>query len=179
MKDENENRLIEMQLHRLDMIAAAAEAKYGIGNLLEWMPSDFKEKWQRQNERLAKAVDDENYASVMQLVDGCIRAWGMMEDNAVRLGKGQAAVEWLEHKLPCGFTLRVAKNMSEARRIAENDVVVWSLDEVARVIKSEYTLVNQVKDTFPDAQISKISPAEAFDFKKGDEVLQPSSIRPD
>lgn len=167
MFTEKDSRLIEMELHRLDMIASATEAKFGIGNLPEWMPDDFKAKWQTQLEKLDDAVRRDNYPEVRQLVDGCLRAWKMMEDNAVRLGKGQDDVEWFECRLDCGFTIRIAKNASEARRITQDGVYVWSLDEVARVIKSEHTLVNQVKSVLPEAKVASVEP---FDFEKGDEI---------
>lgn len=158
MKKDNENlkRLIEMDLHTLDCYASKLEAVYGIGNLLKWMPDDFQNKWIKQNEKLAHAVGENDANAVKLIVQGCIRAWDMMEENAIKNNKRVNEPEFFEIKLDSGFHLRIAKNVSEARSVSQGGVYVWSLGEVARVIESDYTLVNCVKDVFPDAEVVRV-----------------------
>lgn len=172
MKNENHNfqRLIEMELHRLDMIASKLEARYGVGNLIDWMDEDFKTKWQRQMEKLASAVEENNPDTVRLVVDGCIRAWSMMEQNAKENGKPVNTPEFMEIKLDSGFHLRIAANVSEARQITSTGVYVWSLEEIARVLEKDYTLVNQIKNVFPDCKLTNVTKKKPFDFKNGDQI---------
>jgi hypothetical protein len=157
-----QNRLIEMELHRLDCYACAMEAVYGIGNLLEWMPDDFKEKWHRQQDKLAHAVEDGDAVVVRQLVHGCLKAWDMMKENADVQKRPNLSPECMEVVSDGGLHIRIAKNASEARILAKEGYVVWSLKEVARIIEKDYTLVNKIKDIFPDSEMKNIKEKSEF-----------------
>ena len=102
------------------------------------------------------------------MVEGTIRAWDALENNVRAQGIEPRNAECLEVKLESGFHLRVAKNHTEARSLSEGGVYIWSIKEIDRVIESEYTLVNLIKETIPGAELENI--AETFDFKKGDKL---------
>lgn len=155
METEN-STLIEMELHRLDCVACAYEAKWGIGNLYDYATPELRQKWDAQNEKLANAVSAQDYFLVRQLVAGSLRGWELLERSAAENGHAPIEPHFFEVQLESGFTLRIAKNVSEARAITKEGVFVWSLKEVARVIEKDYTLVNVIKQTFPEAAISNV-----------------------
>lgn len=152
---------------RLDEFVTAKESEWGIGNLQKWCSVTTADKMARQDEKLAAAIKAQDIRSVQDLVQGTMRGYEVMETEALANGHKPVAPEYLEVKLESGFHLRIAKNNSEARQVTQQGVYVWTLKEVARVIESDYTLLNKVKDVFPEAQISSVS---AFDWKKGDDL---------
>ena len=164
MDKNNKERMIEMELHRLDCFACEVEAKWGVGNLISYADEGLKKKWYSQNEKLDDAVSRNHVAEVRKLVDGTMRGWDALEKNAVAKGKKPTEPEYMEIKLPSGFHLRIAKSSSQARSCTESGVYVWSLAEVARVIEKDYTLVSEVKDVFPEAEVVKV------DFETGDKI---------
>lgn len=168
MLNEDTDRLIEMQIHRLDCFACEMESKWGIGNLIDYADDALKEKWYAQNKKLDDAVKNRNYGQVCQLVDGTIRGWEALEKAAIDAGKKPAEPEFMEVKLDSGFHLRIASSVSSARRASEKGVVCMSLGEVARLIEARYKDVYEVKKHIPDAIVESVS--EPFDFDKGDEI---------
>lgn len=165
--DDRDERLIDMELHKLDCVATEKESVYGIGNLHNWMGGDFKDKWDRQVKKLDDAVRNRDPVMVRQYVEGFIRAWESMEKNAIEKGMKADSPQFFEVKMPCGGILRIAKNQSEARQVSESGKITWSLDEVARVISKEYELINQVKDAIPGTVVNSV---KKFDFKNGDDI---------
>lgn len=147
---------IKRWIDKLDQVAIAKEAVWGIGNLLEFISQETADKVRRQDQKLADAIKRQDIAAVQELVNGYIRAYDVMENEARLRGHAPIFPEAMEVALPSGFRLRVAKNANEARSVTEEGVYVWSLQEIAHVIESECTLVNKIKDTFPEAQVTAI-----------------------
>ena len=147
-------------LSRLDQHAIAKEAIWGVGFLQENCTSDFKAKWDRQQKKLTDAVGKKNIPLIGELVEGTIRAWDALEKNVRGQGIEPQEPECMDVKLESGFHLRIAKNHTEARSVTEDGVYVWSLHEIARVIESEYTLLNKIKSEFKGAEIKVIDKIE-------------------
>jgi len=121
----------------------------------------------RQQEKLHTAMLEQDINLVAHLADGTIRGWQALEAFAKQAGHRPIFPEYMEVRLDSGFTLRIAKNHTEARQCTKDGVYVWSLHEVARVLEKDYTLVNQIKDVFPEGEIKSVS---TFDFNKGDSL---------
>ena len=155
LNDElNQTQLeIKRWVDKLDQISIAKEAEWGIGNLLEFVSAETAGKVQKQNEKLAGAIQAQDIRLVQDLVNGFERAYKVMEEEARARGHKPIAPEYMEVKLDSGFHLRIAKNGSQARAVTDDGVFVWTLEEVARVVESDFTLVNQIKDVFPDAKV--------------------------
>ena len=127
---------IQRWVEKLDQVARGYEAKWGIGNLTEYCSSEIKKKWDRQNEKLAQAIQMEDLGRVINLAQGTIRAWKVLEEEAEKGNHKPISPECMEVELPSGFKLRIAKNQTEARSVTEQGVRVWPLEQVARVIES-------------------------------------------
>lgn len=157
-------------LNRLDEFVIAKEAEWGIGNLQKWCSVTTADKMARQDKKLASAIERQDIRAVQDLVNGTMRGYEVMEEEAAQNGHKPIAPEYMEVKLESGFHLRIAKTSTEARGCTESGVYVWSLKEVARVIESDYTLVNRLKEVIPEAEVKDISKNE-FDWEAGDSVL--------
>lgn len=162
-------REIKRWIDRLDEMALACEARWGIGNLPRLCSETTAQKYDKQNEKLALAIKDQDIKLVQDLVNGFVRAHEVMEREATERGHKPIAPECMEVALESGFKLRIAKNATEARSATESGVYVWSLEEVARVIEKDYTLVNVIKKNFEGAKLTEIkSQRIGFDFNEGD-----------
>lgn len=164
---DNVQRMIDMELHKLDCVATETESKWGVGNLYDYANDELRGKWDSQMKKLADAVKANEYFVVKNLVDGCIRGWGALEANAEKLGKEPIEPDYMEVKLDSGFHIRIARSVSEARGCTQDGVVVLSLKEVARLIQARYKDVYDVKKVFPDAEVTEV---ESFDFNEGDNI---------
>lgn len=153
--DQN-RRLCDMELHRLDQVVVAAEARWGIGNLTLWADDGLREKWRSQKNKINDAYEQADFHLLSLLVDGAVRGVSALEANAQTKGMKPCMPDFMEVELESGFRLRIAKNIVEARQVSEKGVVVWSLEEVAKVIEKDYTLVNQIKDSFVGAELSEL-----------------------
>lgn len=149
-------REIKRWIDRLDEMALTVEAKWGIGNLPKFCSEATAQKYDKQNEKLAIAINEQDIRQVQDLVNGFSRAYDIMEREAIERGFKPSGAECMEVMLESGFKLRIAKTNTEARSVAENGVYVWTLEEVARVIEKDYRLVNLVKAQFDGAEVKSI-----------------------
>lgn len=149
-------REIKRWLDRLDEMALAVEAKWGIGNLPRLCSETTAQKYDKQNEKLALAIREQDIRQVQDLVNGFGRAYEVMEREAIEKGNKPSVAEYMEVALESGFKLRIAKNGTEARSVTEKGVYVWTLEEVARIIEKDYTLVNLVKAQFDGAEVKSV-----------------------
>jgi hypothetical protein len=156
-------REIKRWLDRLDEMALVYEARWGIGNLPRLCSEVTAQKYDKQNEKLAAAIKDQDIKLVQDLVNGFVRAYEIMEREAIERGHKPISPECMEVALESGFKLRIARNNTEARNLTVQGVYVWSLEEVARVIEKDYTLVNVIKENFKGAEVKSIR-----NFKEGD-----------
>lgn len=150
-------REIKRWIDRLDEMALACEAKWGIGNLPRLCSEATAQKYNKQNEKLALAIKDQDIKLVQDLVNGFVRAYEIMEREAIERGNKPTVAEFMEVALESGFKLRIARNNTEARNLTEHGVYVWSLEEVARVIEKDYTLVNVIKKNFDGAKLTRVT----------------------
>ncbi len=149
-------REIKRWLDRLDEMALAVEARWGIGNLPRLCSETTAQKYDKQNEKLAVAIREQDIRQVQDLVNGFGRAYEVMEREALERGNKPSVAEYMEVALESGFKLRIARNNTEARSVTEKNVYVWTLEEVARVIEKDYTLVNVIKAQFDGAEVKSV-----------------------
>lgn len=152
----NDNEEINRWLHKLDQVAIVFESKWGIGVLPTLADREIEMKWNKQKEKLALAVQDCDLPSVQKLVEGSIRAWKVLEDSAIKNGHKPRDPECWDVVHPdSGTKYRICKGLTDARAATEDGVIVYTLQEVVRVLEG-HQLVNVVKDVFPGARVNKI-----------------------
>lgn len=148
---------------KLDQFVIAKEATWGIGALQTMCSAATAEKIERQNKKLADAVKAQDIRAVQDLVNGFIKGYEIMEKEAIERGFKPIFPECMEFQnKETGFVLRISKNVVEARNLHAEGVYVWSLSEIARVIENEYTLVNRIKNVFPEGEVKAVKNKTAF-----------------
>jgi len=160
----------EMQRHiqMLDDTAIKYEAVWGNDRLPKLVPPELAAKWDSQMEKVNQAIINSDLYMMQDLSVGTVRAWEVLDKAARDAGHAPEIKDaWNVVHPDSGRRYRICKNLPDARGCAEEGVVVYTLEEVARILEG-CQMVNAVKDTFPNANVSKVM--EGFDFNKGDDV---------
>ncbi len=164
---------INQLLDKLDTKACEVESRWGVSRLERLVSHDTAQKWNRQMERLTKAISENDVFVLPDIVTGTIKGYEAMEADAIAQGNKphDAPTAWTVG-LPSGRTLAIVRHPKDASLMTDpqrdhGDVVVWTVDEIANIIEKQYTLVNQDSVKNPEAPAK---PLEPFDFTKGDEL---------
>ncbi len=162
---------INQLLDKLDTKAAEVESRWGVARLERLVSFDMAQKWKRQMDRLNEAIATSDVFTLPEIVNGTIRGYEAMEADAIAQGHKphEAPFAWTVG-LPSGRTLAIVRHHKDAALMddlkrAHGDVVVWTVDEIARIVEEQYTLVNQPSVKSPEPPLK---PSEPFDFTKGD-----------
>lgn len=160
---------IKRHIDLLDETARSYEAKWGIGNLPDMVDVELREKWDRQQDKLADAIHGGKVKEVAGLVQGSIRGYKALEDNAIGNGHTPSDPDCWDFVHPeSGNHYRICKNITEARAATEKEVIVYSLQEVARILEGA-NLMQEIKKTFPGATVGKVGRVKV-DFVDGEEM---------
>lgn len=147
--DEN----IQRYLIRLDQVQVEYESKWGINKLPSLCSDEMQAKWNRQCQKLQDAVEKNNLYLVRDLVDGSIRAFEVMEQEAISRGHKPHNAEMWDVKHPeSGSVFRIVKNNYDAGISLKDGAIVFTLQELARILETHAT-IKDVKSVFPDAQV--------------------------
>ena len=162
----------EMQrwIQKLDTVAAEYESRWGVSRLQTLVPHELAQKWKAQTDKLNAAIQGSNLYDMPELVEGCIRGYGALEKAAIAQGHKphDAPFAWTVG-LPSGKTLAIVRHDKDASLVNDlrrdhGDIVVWTIDEIARIIEKEHILLNVVKPSAPKTEL------QPFDFTKGDSL---------
>ena len=156
---------IRQLLDKLDIKACEVESRWGVGRLERLVSYDMAQKWKRQMEKLNAAISTGDVFTLPEIVSGTIRGYDAMEADAIAQGnQPMHEAIGMSVRLPGGKELLIVRSRADAEKAHRKDCVVWTLDEVANIIENKYTLVNQIKEILPQAEL------KAFDFSKGDDL---------
>ena len=163
------NRIID----KLDQVAIDYEARWGV-NRLEGMVSDeMREKWMRQVQKVNQAIEEKNPIDLGQLMEGTIRGWKAMEDNALSNGHRPNDPRYVEYQHPSGTLYKICYTIPDARLLAHQateDCRIVTIEEMANLMNQRE---NQVY-----GQSVKCDPVENkitfFDWQEGDTIPFPT-----
>lgn len=164
-----EQTLVNQHLQRLDEVSRRMEAKWGVDRLQRCVSPELLEKWTRQWAKFNAAVDGFRHADTVDLAQGCVRAWEALEKGAMASGYQPDVGVALEARMPSGAVLRVCASAIDARRPTPEGYVVYSMEEVARIL-DKMQLVNQPKDQSVEAGETRKRFPESF-WKDGGEAI--------
>lgn len=163
--EDHEN--IQRHLTRLDQVQVEYESRWGVNRLPSLCSDDMQAKWNRQRQKLQDAVNQNLLYGVRDLVDGSIRAYAAMENDALARGNKPHDAEMWDVKHPdSGQVFRIVKSNYDAGIALKDGAMVFTLQEVARILDAHAT-IKDVKATFPDATVANI---HAVDWNKGDDL---------
>lgn len=148
-------------VNSVDAVARELEMKWGIGKLEELAAPNLAVKFEqaRQNFSEACQLDDSEY--LVQKANNLITGWRKLETTAIQAGHkpGSAEVWYGIAPEDCDeYNFAIVKWPSDAANIDRDKYpIVYSLDEVCRIIKSfQQPLVEAAKTTFKDSKIIDI-----------------------
>lgn len=124
---------INKMVYQLDDIAAAYEAVWGVGKPDSLVSSQTKQKWELQKTRLVDAANKKDENTFRLIVEGCIRGYKAMNDEAINLGHKPLPIDYWEARHESGQVYRICKNNIDAvaaKQQMDKNVIVMSLSEV-------------------------------------------------
>jgi len=154
-----------------DKTVSDYQSRWGIDRLPDLVGPELRERFELQCDKLNKAIRESNVDEVEKLVPVSCRAYAALEKAAREAGEKELTGEAWEAPIPSGGVLCITRSDYEAVKVAKErpDAVVWSVEEVARVIDAydAAKLMSLVKAKMPDAIFSGV---QAKDGKLDDAI---------
>lgn len=152
---ERDAERVRSALLEHDKVVSGYESRWGIDRLPDLVGQELRERFELQCDRLNKAIRECNADEVEKLVPVSCRAYAALERAAIEAGAKELTGEAFEAAIPSGGVLCITRSDYEAVKVAKErpDAVVWSVEEVARVIDAydAAKLMSLVKAKMPDA----------------------------
>jgi hypothetical protein len=146
----------------VDAIAAELELRWGAGKLETLVTPETAAKFESARAKLDVAVFNRDPEVVIQRAGVMVRGWKALEAEALRLGHKPMPPELWYATAPAEFgdeemQFVIAKDNSAAT-LAQTDLPVYTVTEVARIIRSwrGNLGVDTVKDIFAGAEVIRI-----------------------
>jgi hypothetical protein len=155
---------IKRHLDLLDQVAIKYESKWGAGNLEHFIAPELATKWKAQREKLSQAIEGKNVLLVAELVQGSIRGYAALEQNAISMGHKHSTPDVMHATHPeSGQQYIIAANNLDARQAAQQGARVYTLHEVVRILEIHDNL-NAPKPVAKQPETTKAP----MDWKQGD-----------
>jgi hypothetical protein len=156
-------------LDGLDHLALDIERKWGVDRLRLLVADHLRARFDAQKDKLDAAVVANEERYVRAQAEGMKRAWAALDKAAIEAGARPLSPEVWECALPSsGTVVAIVRSSAEARHLA-GERVVFSLEEVARLIDDLPAAVLETKRVFPGAKVARVGPPE-FDWERGDDI---------
>ena len=154
------------ELDGVDQIAAAMERKWGADRLRLLVPTEWREKFDRQRLKLARANRQGTLDDVRREAPRMIAAWRRLDALAEEAGAKPCDPDVLEIALETGELVAIVRDIHDSRAVqaqAEGRrIAVYSHDEIARMLAS-YRQVSEVKVLFPGAEVVAVRSQQPLD----------------
>ena len=158
--DQWEFDQIRSAIDGLDNLARWMDRKWGAGRLRLLVSDELRAKFDRQRRKVDEAIwpakGKTRWDAVRPAIEAMKRGWQVLDAQAS--GDGHDPIDpviW-EAVLQDGRTLALVRDIADASFVsATRDgraTVVWTLDEVARVVDAN-NIVSVVKQEFPGATV--------------------------
>jgi len=156
-------------LKPLDAVAADIELRWGKGRLETLVSPETAAKFEAARAKLDVAISNKDVDLVIKRSGVMTRGWQALEKEAMSNGHRAAPPEIWYATAPqedgnAEMQIVIAKDNSAAT-LAETDLPVYTVTEVARIIRAWQAQhqVHAVKSAFPGAEIVSIADNQEFD----------------
>lgn len=133
------DRFKEAKLVELDRFRAEHEAKWGIGRISTLVPTEFREKFYAQSERIWAAQNSQDVSRMAAACDGMIRAYKAMDAWAIAEGmKPITKVHAIEADTHLGIMV-IVKDEADAvqyQALRQDVRQVWTVAEIVELVKA-------------------------------------------
>lgn len=150
---------VDLIVRAVDQRGREMERKWGTGRLPLIVPLEMAERFRVQRRKFSAAVWEYDPQEARKHGDAMLRAYAAMDAAATACGAPMAPVSQWEFEGPQG-TVILVRGLDEVAQVdtGGRQVEVWSLDEVASVLRNYPTLA-AAKQHFPGAIVETIRPA--------------------
>jgi hypothetical protein len=161
--------VIRAILDGLDQVARDMEREWGVDRLRLLVSDHLRARFDAQKDKLDAAVVANEERYVRAQAEGMKRAWAALNKAAIEAGARPLSPEVWECKLPSsGAVVAIVRSSAEARHVA-GERLVFSLEEIARLIDDLPAAVLETKRVFPGAEVARVGPPE-IDWERGDDI---------
>ena len=148
-------------LDEADLAAREVERRWGAGRVRLLVDVELREKFDRQRYLLNRAVWHGDLEDIKLQSRRMVAAWRAVDRAALASGADLASPDVWEVPMGDGRVLALARSVDDMHAWAASDrpggraVVLWSLEEVARLIEAE-AFVTNMKVLFPGATVEVV-----------------------
>ena len=154
--EDPNTRQVQSALTDFDRLVWEAERIWGVDRLPYLVSDELRQKWWGGIDRLNQAIRDNEPVMVRALVKNMIKGLAMLIAAAEQAGQLPLTPDIWETPLADGRVLRLVRgNPENSYRTDDRNVLVWSLEEVARLV-GQNDVINRAKELFPGAVISAV-----------------------
>ena len=158
-------RKVQNHLTTYDQVVSEYERKWGCERLPLLVDEQLRDRFWSQMDKLNHAIEKGTPVDVEHQVQVTLRAYKALEAKAIEMGaKPLEGIAWTAVNGE-GQVVAICKDIYEVSNIKKDmpDAMVYSVQEVAAIIAAwsdKASLVNAVKDAFPGATVTKVTPTE-------------------
>ena len=141
-----------------DEAARASEAKWGVGRLVSLVSDATRLSFHRGWEAWHKAQTDRDEYTLLAIIPKMVRALGIMDAEAARLGHAPLDINVWETRAPDGRVLAIVRTAAEASAVVRSGraMTVYTLEEIGRLLRKIET-IDAIKLEFPGARVSRVT----------------------
>jgi len=168
-KDPNSlnSRKVQSAIIELDKIVSDMEARWGIDRLPELIDEQLRERFERQLDRLNKAIDMDVGSEVKTEAEAMARAYRHIEKVAIANGHKELTGEFWQAPMPDGRVVAITQSFEEQYKVSKQypDMLVYSVQEVANILANwkDHEVAVMTKHLFPGAEVTAVRPKEMID----------------
>ena len=143
-------------LDEADKLAADMETKWGCGRLRLLVPSDLREKFDRQRYLFNQAVWHGQLEDVRVQSQRMVNAWRAADAAAEAVGAAKLDPQIMEVVLDSGVVAAIVPDLHHAQFVKREDrrMDVYTLDEIGRLL-SGFPGIAKIKESYPGAEVMR------------------------
>lgn len=168
--DHEKAEVVDQIVRVVDQRGRDMDRRWGIGRLPLLVPIEVAERFRVQRRKFSAAIWEFDPDEARKHGEAMLRAFAKLDELAVAGGAHPAPVEQWEMAVDDKIVI-VVRDLADTGRVETGgrQVAVWSLEEVANVIRAHPTIAT-AKDVFPGAVVESVRPP-ARDLKMLDDEL--------
>lgn len=172
---------IDFCLGPFDRLSREMDIKWGVGRLPDLVCMDTAKIWGATMANLNAAIEsqytaedqEQARANVIACVESALRGFAYMDAEAERTGASPADESIMEYEM-AGTRIGIMADDAAwpAIKAKRPDLVLYTMHEVACALEAYGgSVINEVKQNFPDARVTKITAASKPDYAKGGDPI--------
>lgn len=163
---------IDVTVRGVDQKGREMDRKWGFGRLPTLVPLEIADKFRAQQRKFSGAVWERDPDAVRRHGEAMLRAYAKLDELAEAAGYVAAPPEQWEFETPDGLVILV-RELADAGNVERHgrQAQVWSLDEIASVIRAHPTIV-AAKELFEGSFVRSVRPPVEVRDELNDSLME-------